>query len=99
MLQKDKTTEIEKRFSEVIDKVIQTAEAKGWETKILNADEKKWKYASIHVRRHAGSLVECNFDITIDNGVVNYHHQRWWLIAAGYSYKGDNRPPLKKRFI
>jgi hypothetical protein len=69
MQQKDKNAEIEKRFNEVVDKVIQTAEAKGWETNILSVDNQNWKYASIHVRRHAGSLVEGNFDITIDNGV------------------------------
>lgn len=69
MQQKNKKTEIEKRFNAVVDKVIQTAEAKGWETSILSVDRKTWKYASIHVRRYAGSWVEGNFDITIDNGV------------------------------
>jgi hypothetical protein len=61
--------ETEKRFNEVVDNVIQTADAKGWETSILNADKKTWKYATIHVRRYAGGMVEGNFDITIDNGV------------------------------
>lgn len=69
MQQKDKNIEIEKRFKEVIDKVIQTAEAKGWETNILSLDKKTWKYASINVKRYTGSWVEGNFDITIDNGV------------------------------
>ena len=40
MQQKDKSAEIEKRFNEVVDKVIQTAEAKGWETNILSVDKK-----------------------------------------------------------
>lgn len=69
MQQKDKNIEIEKRFKEVIDKVIQTAKAKGWETNILSLDKKTWKYASINVTRNVGSWVEGNFDITIDNGV------------------------------
>ncbi len=68
--QRDKHTEIKKRFKEVIDKVIQTAVAKGWETNILSLDKKTWKYASIGVKRYTGSSsVEGNFDITINKGV------------------------------
>lgn len=69
MKNKDKTPENKVRLKEVIDIVKQTAEAKGWETDILNIDEKTWKYASIHVRRYTGRHVEGNFDITIDGGV------------------------------
>jgi len=65
--EKDKIIENENRLKEAIDKFIQTAEAKGWETDILSIDEKTWKYASIHVRRYVGSHVEGNFDITIDD--------------------------------
>jgi hypothetical protein len=66
----DKQNEAKGRFTEVIDAVLRTATAKGWDGDLLNKDNKTWKYASIGVKRWTGSSwVQGNFDITIENGV------------------------------
>lgn len=64
------TRTAKERFSEVVESIIGTAEAKGWTVKVASHDNKKWKYASVEVSRSTGgSVVQGMFDIDIANGV------------------------------
>lgn len=63
------------RLREVLDSVIATAEAKGWNANISSHDRQGWKYASVSVQRSSGSgYVTGNFDITVEDG-VQVHRQ------------------------
>lgn len=67
---KKSINEARTKFNEVINIVLRTVKAKGFEGTLTAKDKKTWKYATIKVKRWTGSnWVEGICDITVDNGV------------------------------
>jgi hypothetical protein len=64
------------KFYEVVNCILKTAKAKGWNAYLKNEDRENWKYATVFVRRTADiHEVTGNFDITVEDGVKVHPQQ------------------------
>jgi len=66
---KGKLSPEEKKLNEVIEKLVSTAEAKGWTWEITAKDTKNFRYATISVNRYLEAAISAAFEITCDGGV------------------------------
>ncbi|MDQ3818645.1 MAG: hypothetical protein M3362_13340, partial [Acidobacteriota bacterium] len=76
------------RLREVIEIVLSTCKAKGWDAEIRNLDQENWRYATVSVERvmkvgYSYDTIRGNLDITVDEDSVKVSRQKTSFYGHG----------------